>query len=417
MSTIFKALKVRLYPSKEQEVLINKTLGCARFIYNQMLAERIEVYKNLKEDKRSLYEYKYKTEKQYKEEFEFLKEVDSIAIQQSRMNLSMAYQNFFKSLSGKRKGKSGFPKFKKKKSGESYSTSMVNGNIAINFENREVKLPKIGKVKFRDSRTSFDGKIKSATVSRTPTGKYFVSLLFEQEFEYAGVTLDDSLITKAIGIDMQLQSFFVDDKGNSPAYERLYRQNEKKLARLQRRVSKKKLGSANRKKAQHKVNLLHEKIANKRKDFTQKLSTKIVKENTVIVVEHLSLKAMSQALNLGKSIMDLGFSQFVNQLQYKSLWNNKILIQADKWFASSKTCSICGYKNKDLTLSDREWSCPNCGQNHNRDVNAAQNLKQYGLKDLGLGQPDVKPVERKTADGSQVFEPSSFLSEAGSPCL
>ena len=382
-----------------------------------MLAERIAVYEKLKEDKRSLYEYKYKTEKQYKEEFEFLKEVDSIAIQQSRMNLSMAYQNFFKSLSGNRKGKSGFPKFKKKKSGESYSTSMVNGNIAINFENREVKLPKLGKVKFRDDRTSFDGKIKSATVSRTPTGKYFVSLLFEQEFEYAGVTIDDSLITKAIGLDMSLNSFFVDNNGNSPAYERLYRQHEKKLKMLQRRVSKKKLGSSNRKKAQHRVNVIHEKIANKRKDFTQKLSTQIVKENTVIVVEHLSLKAMSQALNLGKSIADLGFSQFVNQLQYKSLWNNKIFIQADKWFASSKTCSICGYKNKDLTLSDREWSCPNCGQNHDRDTNAAQNLKQYGLKDLGLGQSDFKPVERKTADGSQVFEPSSFLNEAGSPCL
>jgi putative transposase len=413
MSTIFKALKVRLYPSKEQETLINKTLGCSRFIYNQMLAERIEVYEKLKEDKRALYEYKYKTEKQYKEDYEWLKEVDSIALQQARMNLSMAYQNFFKSLSGKRKGKSGFPNFKKKKSGSSYTTTMVNNNVAINFETQEVKLPKIGKVKFRDHRTSFAGIIKSATVSRTSTGKYFVSLLFEQEFEYEGVMIDESLKTKTIGLDMSLDKFFVDDNGNSPAYERLYRQHEKKLKMLQRRVSKKKLGSSNRKKAQHKINVIHEKIANKRKDFTQKLSTKIVKENTVIVVEHLSLKAMSQALNLGKSIMDLGFSQFVNQLQYKSLWNNKIFIQADKWFASSKTCSICGYKNSSLPLSDRVWECPNCGQTHDRDTNAGKNLKQYGLQDLGLGQSDFKPVERKTAADLS----ASFLDEAGSPCL
>jgi len=290
---------------------------------------------------------------------------------------------------------------------------MVNNNVAINFDTQEVKLPKIGKVKFRDQRTSFDGFIKSATVSRTATGKYFVSLLFEQEFEYEGVTIDESLKTKTIGLDMSLNSFFVDNNGNSPAYERLYRKHEKKLRMLQRRVSKKKLGANNRKKAQHRVNVIHEKIANKRKDFTQKLSTQIVKENTVIVVEHLSLKAMSQALKLGKSVMDLGFSQFINQLQYKCLWNNKIFIQADKWFASSKTCSICGYKNSSLALADRSWECPNCGQTHDRDTNAGKNLKQYGLKDLGLGQSDFKPVERKTAADLS----ASFLDETGSPCL
>ena len=330
MSTIFKAFKVRLYPSNEQKTLINKTLGCSRFVYNQMLAERIDVYNELKENKRALYEYKYKTEKQYKEEFDWLKEVDAIALQQARMQLSSAYQNFFKSLSGKRKGKSGFPNFKKKKSSSSYTTTMTNNNISVNFKTKEVKLPKVGKVKFKDCRVDFEGDIKRVTVSRTPTGKYFVSVLFEQEFEHSGIVLDDSLKAKTIGLDMSLSSFFVDSNGNSPAYEQLYRKYEKKLAFLQRQVSKKKLGSNNRKKAQHRVNLLHEKIANKRKDFTQKLSTQIVRGNTVIVVEHLSLKAMSQCLNLGKSIMDLGYSQFIHQLQYKSLWNGKFFIQADK---------------------------------------------------------------------------------------
>lgn len=416
MPTTFKALKVRLYPSKDQESLINKTLGCSRFIYNQMLAERIEVYEKLKEDKRALYAHQYKTEKQYKEEFEWLKEADAIALQQERIYLNISYQNFFRSLSEKRKGKSGFPKFKKKKFSSSYSTLMNNNNIAVNFKTKEVKLPKLGKVKFRDQRIGFEGRIKRATVSRTSTGKYFVSLLFEQEFECQGVTLEESLKTKTMGLDMSLDKFFVDQNGNSPAYERLYRKYEKRLAFLQRKVSKKKLGSANRKKAQHRVNLIHEQISNKRKDFTQKLSTKLVQENTVIVVEHLSLQAMSQALKLGKSVMDLGYSQFIHQLKYKCLWNNKVFIQADKWFASSKTCSICGIKNSSLTLSDRSWSCPNCGAEHDRDANAGMNLKKYGLEFLGLGQSDVKPVERKTTvDSLNLFkEPTSFLNEAGS---
>ena len=160
-------------------------------------------------------------------------------------------------------------------------------------------------------------------------------------------------------------------------------------------MSKKKKGSKSWYKALHKVNLIYERIINKRKDFTQKLSTDLVRTNDVIVVEHLSLKGMSQALHLGKSVMDLGYSEFVRQLSYKSLWNNKTFIQADKWFASSKTCSVCGYKKSDLQLSDREWGCPNCGTDHDRDQNAGINLKNYGLKELGLGQPENKPVEKE----------------------
>lgn len=197
---------------------------------------------------------------------------------------------------------------------------------------------------------------------------------------------------------MGLEKFFVNQDGNSPAYERLYRKFEPKLKKAQRQMSKKKKGSKNWYKALHKVSLIHEIISNKRKDFTQKLSTQLVRDNTVIVIESLSLKGMSQTLKLGKSVMDLGYSQFIHQLQYKTLWNNKISIQADKWFASSKTCSICGYKNKDLQLSDRDWKCPNCGTEHDRDQNAGINLKNYGLRELGLGQPKIKPVESKTSD-------------------
>lgn len=359
-----------------------------------MLDERIKAYDSWKEsgeDVRKLYEHQYKTEKQYKQEFEWLKDTDSIALQQSRIDLSRAYQNFFKSQSGKRKGKTGFPKFHKKGQKDSYRTLNLGTNIAINYENRKVKLPKLGWITFRDHRCNTKGVIKQATVSRTKTGKYFVSILFEQELKLGGVEINQGLKTK--GLDMSLANFYVDDQGNSPAYERIYRKNESRLKRLQKRVSKKQKGSNNRVKAQLKVNRVFERISNSRRDFSQKLSTQLIRENDVIVVESLNLKAMAQCLNFGKSINDLGYGEFLRQLQYKSLWNNKILIEADKWFASSKTCSKCGYVHKQLQLDDRVFVCPSCGFEIDRDHNAGKNLKNYGLKELGLEQPKIKPVE------------------------
>jgi putative transposase len=409
MGNILKALKIRIYPTSEQQTQINKTIGSCRFIYNSMLAEKISTYEKLKDDKRKLYTHKYKTEKEFKQEFEWLKEVDSIALQQARRDLSSAYQNFFKSLSGKRKGSSGFPKFHKKGRKDSYRTTITNDNIKIDFESRKVKLPKVGWITFRDQRSKMKGEIKSATVSRTSTGKYFVSLLHEQELVLKGVELKPSLKTK--GLDMSAQNFFVDDEGNSPAYERIYRNKEERLKLLQRQVSKKKKGSKNRAKAQLRVNLLHEKIANKRKDFTHKLSTELVRNNDVIVVENLNLKAMAQCLKLGKSVNDLGYGAFLNQLKYKSSWNNKILIEADKWFASSKTCSKCGYVHKNLQLQDRIFNCPSCGFEVDRDQNAGINLKSYGLEFLGLGQPNIKPVEMKTNASKQLEV--SLVNEAG----
>ena len=308
--------------------------------------------------------------------------------------MSVAYQNFFKSIKGIRKGeKVGFPKFKKKGQRDSYREYITNNNIEVNFDSYTVKLPKLGWVSFRDQRTGFEGKIKQATVSKSKTGKYFVSILFEQKLELDGICTTDLYQSKVVGLDMSLEHFFVDSNGDSPAYERLYRKHEKKLAHYQRKASKKQKGSKNRKKAQLRVNAVYEKIANSRSDFTHKLSTKLVQENEVIVVEQLSLKGMSQALKLGKSVMDLGYSEFVRQLEYKCLKSNKTLIEADRWFASSKTCNFCGYKKKDLLLQEREWDCPNCGRKLNRDQNAGQNLKNYGLKELGLEQPKIKPVE------------------------
>ena len=413
MGTIHKALKIRIYPNRKQEELIVQTIGSCRFLYNNMLAERIQHYETWKasgEEIKKLYGHKYKTEKQYKTEFDWMQRVDSVALQQSRIDLSSAYQNFFKSLSGKRKGKSGFPKFHKKGRKDCYRTSITNNNIKIDFESRKVKLPKLGWINFRDQRTFMEGKIKQATVSRTATGKYFVSFLFEQELILKGVELSNNLKTK--GLDMSLNNFFVDDEGNAPAFERIYRNHEERLKFLQRQVFKKQKGSKNRKKAQLRVNKIHEKIANSRKDFTHKLSTKIVQEKDVIVVENLNLKAMAQCLNLGKSVNDLGYGMFLGQLKYKTFWNNKILIEADKWFASSKTCSKCGFVHKNLTLQDRVFDCPSCGFEIDRDHNAGINLKNYGLKEIGQGLPEFKPVEKKTSAFEKGLDPDSKVSYA-----
>lgn len=377
-----KAFKCRIYPNKEQGILLNKTIGSCRFLYNSMLGERISVYEKYKDNSRELYEYKYKTEKEYKQEFEWLNEIDSISLQQSRRDLSSAYQNFFKSLSGKRKSKSGFPKFHKKGRKDSYRTINVNNNIKIDWNLRKIKLPVIGWLNYRDQRSEIEGKIKSATISKTKTGKFFVSILLEREIE----DLPRFDLEEAIeygfsikGLDMSLDKFYVDENGKSPDYIRYYRKGENQIAHLQSKLSRKQKGSNNKKKAQLKINKIYEKIANSRKDFIEKLSTKLVNENDIIVVENLNMHNMSQALKLGKSVMDLGWGMFINRLQQKADEKGKLIIRVDKWFASSKICHVCGYHNKDLQLSDREWECPICHTHLHRDQNAAINLSDYGL--------------------------------------
>lgn len=241
------AVLLRIYPNQEQSILIDKTIGCCRFLYNQMLGERKQVFEEHKENKEEIYGWKYKTEKQYKEEFDFLKEADSIALQQSRRHLENAYNNFFKSLSGRRKGGMvGFPKFKKKKSGGSY-TSMNNKTIEVK-DKKHLKLPKLGIVKIglNEKIINNNDKICSITVKRTPIGKYFCSVLFEKEVEETKkVELSEK--SKVIGLDMSLTNFFVDNNGNSPAYEKIYKKHEKRLKRLQHLESRKKKNSRKQK--------------------------------------------------------------------------------------------------------------------------------------------------------------------------
>jgi len=374
---VHRALKIRIYPNKEQQSLVNKTLGCCRFIYNQMLHERITAYDRLKDDKTKLYGHKYRTEKQYKEEFGFLKDADAVALQQARINLENAYNNFYKSLKGLRKGeKTGFPKFKSKKNRESFRTF----RIKIDFDKNTVKIPKCGEIGFRHDRIrDFYKKaaLKNGTLTKTPSGKYFMSILFEHEVKPREHADCEGKVT---GLDMSLQNFYVDSSGNSPDFQRNYRKNEKKLATKQKRLGTKTKGSNNYNKQRIKIAKIHERISNKRRDFNHKISFELVKNNDVIVVESLNLKGMSRCLNLGKSVLDLGYGDFISKLKYKAEENSKEIVFADRWFASSKTCSVCGTKNRDLLLHERTWECKCCGNILRRDMNAAINLRNLGLR-------------------------------------
>lgn len=382
MKKILKTYKFRLYPNKEQEILLNKTFGCTRFVYNQMLSERKETYNTLKHDKEKLKKYKYKTEKQYKESFDFLKEVDAIALQQSRVDLDMAYKNFFQSCSGKRKGrKIGFPKFKSKKNNrQTFRTINVNNNIDIVFENKRLKLPKLKWIKYSDDR-QFNGIIRSITIEKTPTGKYFACILAEENINTKIHQVNSN--SKAIGLDYDSKNLFTSNENQVSGYPKFYRLYEKKLAKEQRTLSRREKGSSRRNKQRIKVAKVHEKISNSRKDFQQKLSTQIVRDYDIIGIETLNMQAMSQCLNLAKSTLDNAWGSFVNMLEYKCEWYGKHLVFADKFYASTKTCSNCGYKNTELTLADREWDCPICKVHHNRDVNAGVNLMNFAKNTVG----------------------------------
>jgi putative transposase len=357
-----KAYKFRLYPNKEQEILFNKTFGCVRFIFNKMLGDKIEHYKETKEKLNN-------TPAQYKKEFQWLKEVDSLALANAQMNLQTAYNNFFRSP------KTGFPKFKsKKKNKNSYTTNNQSGTIDI--VDKQIKLPKIGLVKMKQHRIiPSEQKIKSATISKTPSGKYYVSILVEYDFIPPVISLDKN---KALGLDYASHSFYVDSQNREADYPRFYRIALDKLAKEQRKLSLMKYGSNNYYRQKIIVAKIHEHIANQRKDFIHKLSTKLANEYDYICVEDINMQNMAQSLKLGKSTNDNGFGMFRVILGYKLSERGKMLVKIDKWFPSSKMCRFCGNINKELTLDDRVWICE-CGAIINRDENAAINIMNVGL--------------------------------------
>ena len=400
-----KAYKIRIYPNETQKVQLAKTFGSCRFLYNQMLSERKYVYEQFKDDKERLHSYAYKTEKQYKFEFEFLKEIESTCLQQSRIDLNAAYANFFRRVKNSKIKEKGFPNFKKKNAKNSFRVQCVNANIKVDFKRKKVKLPKIGWINYHDPRIIEKINIHSATVSKTTTDKYYISMLYDVEIPEPKQLDLKAKDLKVKGLDMSLTNFFVDDEGNSPMYDRNYRKFENKIQSIQRMLSTetKKFKKIKLRKRLAKV---HEHVANKRKDFIEKLSYKLVHDNDVIVVETLSLKDIakfrtweerknsSDKSNHGKSTYDLGWSMFLNRLKTKAEENGKIIIEANQWFASSKTCNHCGYVNKDLAIEDREWTCPSCGSKLMRDTNAAQNLKDLGLRFLAEGSSVNADVSR-----------------------
>lgn len=358
-----KAYKFRIYPSAEQQILFAKTFGCVRFIYNKMLSDKIDHYKSTGENLNN-------TPAQYKVNFPWLKEVDSLALANAQLNLQKSYKNFFKN------SKVGFPKFKSKKyNHHSYTTNNQKGTIAL-FDGY-IKLPKIGLIKIKQHRDiPADYKLKSVTISQTPSGKYYASVLFEYENQVQEVEAHN-----AIGLDFSMKELYIDSNGNEPAYPRYYRKSEKKLKREQRKLSLMQKGSTNRNKQRLKVAKLHEKVSNQRKDFLHKQSRQIANTYDLVSIEDLDMKAMSQCLNFGKSVSDNGWGMFTVFLRYKLEEAGKRLVKVDRFFASSQTCSVCGFKysgTKDLSV--REWTCPNCGVHHNRDVNAAINIMNEGLR-------------------------------------
>ncbi len=364
---MLRGYKYRIYPNKEQQVYLAKTFGCTRLIYNLMLAERMSIYNKYKDDKEELKKQKYPTPAQYKKEYEFLKEVDSLALANAQMNLNKAYNNFFRDKSV------GFPKFKSRKNNRhKFTTNNQNGTVYI--ENGYIKIPKLKTmIKIKQHR-EFEGLIKSTTVSQTPSGKYFISILVETEIK----ELDR--LDKKVGVDLGIKDFAVtsdEDVFNNPKW---LRKSEKRLSKLQKDLSRKKKGSNNRIKARKKVARLYEKVTNQRKDFLHKISSKLVRENQSIVIEDLKVSNMMKNRKLSKAIAEVSWYEFRVQLEYKTKWYGRKLIIAASNYASSQLCSKCGNKSPQTKdLSCRMYKCLECGMILDRDINASKNLLKLAI--------------------------------------
>lgn len=370
-----KAYRYRLYPDKEQSELINKTFGCVRFIYNRMLADRKEKYDQYKDDKEALKKLKYTAPADYKDEFVWLKEVDSLALANAELNLNTAYKNFFRDKS------IGFPKFKNKhKDRKSYTTNNQNGTIRI-IDNSHIRIPKLKDVKIKLHRQiPSDYEIKSATISQTASGKYYISILVEFDAKIQSML---PCADNIIGLDYSSKALYIDNFGTSADYPKYYRKMEAKLKREQRKLSKRMKGGQNREKQRQKVAKLHEKAANQRKDFLHKQSRQIANAYDAVVIEDLNMRGIAQGLRLGKSTNDNGFGMLKAFLEYKLKEQGKQLVVIDKWYPSSKTCHVCGEINNELTLADRVWTC-SCGAVLDRDINAAINIRNEGCHMLGI---------------------------------
>jgi putative transposase len=374
---VHKAYQFRIYPNEEQETRIKKTIGCARFVFNHFLAKWKETYDET--GKGLTYQVCSNQLPSLKKEKDWLKEVDSIALQSSLKHLADSYRRFFK-----KQNKA--PRFKSKNNPlQSYTTKFTKGNIAI-IENK-IKLPKLGLVKFAKSR-EVKGRILSATVRRKSSGKYFISILTEESIQPMKKT------EKTVGIDLGITDFAILSDGRKLDNHAFTTKMEKKLKREQRKLSRRALrakenginllDAKNYQKQKVKVARLHEKVMNQREDFLNKLSTEIIKNHDVICIEDLNVKGMLRNPKLAKSISDVSWSKFVAKLKYKANWHHRTIVKISRWYPSSQICSHCGHRDGKKSLDIRVWICPSCQEQHDRDVNASKNILVEGLRILAL---------------------------------
>lgn len=370
-----KAFKYRIYPTKKQQELIQKTFGCCRFVYNYYLNIRKESYEK---DKTSItYNMCSKDLTLLKKELEWLKEPDKDALQKSLKDLDMAFQKFFKEHSG-------YPKFKSKKNRyESYRTSCTNNNVR--YDNRKIKLPKIGWVKTKDKQLP-QGRILNATISQEPNGHYYCSLCCT-DVEVPQFTKTN----KNIGIDLGICDFAIFSDGTKIENPRFYEKSEKQLVILQRRMSRKTKGGSNWNKSRIKIANLQKHISNQRKDFLQKLTTDIVNNYDVICIEDLDVKSLKESDNTqtNKHVSDVSWSEFRRMLTYKTKWYGKELVVIDRFYPSSQKCHICGHISGKKSTDIRRWTCSNCKSELDRDVNAAINILNDGLRIITVGTTEI----------------------------